>query len=128
MTTLIKRYGAQLFTYVNAYRLEAATSRLEDLAVAQTNDFREAQAAQRSSATPSLSKDTTPQFNTNVFSQDTHHSIAKEPIVEQKPPAILDYEKIINDLVDAWAAKSEKIGEVVREQVSSLGLLELMCV
>lgn len=91
------------------------------MAVAQTNDFREAQ-AQRNSATPSVSKETPPQFNTGVFSQDTHPSIAEELVVEEKPPAIQDYDKIVTDLVGAWVANSEKIGDVVGEQVWSLVL------
>ena len=91
------------------------------MAVAQTNDFREAQ-AQRNSATPSVSKETAPQFNTSVFGQDAHHSIAEELVVEEKPPAIQDYDKIVNDLVGAWVVKSEKIGDVVEEQVRSVVL------
>jgi Adenylate cyclase associated (CAP) N terminal len=101
------------------YRLEAATSRLEDLAVANTNDFREAHAAHRTSATPSLTKDQTPQFNTGVFTPETRTSVVEEPVVEEpKSPVVVDYEKLIADLVDPWAAKSEKIGQVVGEQVS----------
>lgn len=100
------------------FRLEAATSRLEDLAVANTNDFREAQAAQRTSTTPSLSKEPTPQFNTGVFASEPHTSVSEEPIIEEeKSPVILDYENIIKELVDPWAIKSEQIGEVVGEQV-----------
>lgn len=100
-------------------RLEAATSRLEDLAVANTNDFREAQAAQRSSATPSLSKEVTPQFNTGVFAPETRNSVASEPITEEeKSPVITDYEKFIQDQVEPWIGKSEKIGSVVGEQVN----------
>src|SRR5271170_3930230 len=103
-------------------RLEAATSRLEDLAVANTNDFREAHAAHRGSATPSLSKDSkdpTPQFNTGVFTPEARSSVVEAPpiIEEEKSPVVLDYEKIIKDQVDSWAAKSEKIGQVVGEQV-----------
>jgi Adenylate cyclase associated (CAP) N terminal len=99
--------------------LEAATSRLEDLAVANTNDFREARAAQRSSA--SLSKEPSPQFNTGVFAPDAGPSVAEEFIVEEeKSPVILDYEKLVKDFVDPWAAKSEKVGEVVGEQVFHL--------
>lgn len=99
-------------------RLEAATSRLEDLAVANTENFREAHAAHRNSQTPSLSKEQTPQFNTGVFTPDARSSIVEESIVEEeKSPVILDYEKLINDLVDPWVTKSEKIGPVVLEQV-----------
>ena len=99
-------------------RLEAATSRLEDLAVANTNDFREAQAAQRTSTTPSLSKEPTPQFNTGVFSPEVRTSVVEEPIIEEeKSPVILDYEKIIKEHVDPWAIKSKQVGEVVGEQV-----------
>lgn len=102
-------------------RLEAATSRLEDLAVANTNDFREAQAAQRSSTTPSVSKEVTPQFNTGVFSPETRNSVASETIIEEeKPPVITDYEKLIKDQVDPWISKSEQIGLVVSEQVALL--------
>jgi hypothetical protein len=98
---------------------------LEDLAVANTNDFREARAAHRgsaTSATPSLSKDSkdpTPQFNTGVFTPEARSSVVEtQPIIEEeKSPVVLDYEKIIKDLVDLWAAKSEKIGQVVGEQV-----------
>jgi len=104
--------------FFNAIRLEAATSRLEDLAVANTENFREAHAAHRNSQTPSLSKEQTPQFNTGVFTPDARSSIVEEAIVEEeKSPIILDYEKLINDLVDPWVAKSEKIGPVVHEQV-----------
>ena len=99
-------------------RLEAATSRLEDLAVANTENFREAHAAHRNSQTPSLSKEQTPQFNTGVFTPDARSSIVEESIAEEeKSPVILDYEKLINDLVEPWVAKSEKIGPVVLEQV-----------
>ena len=102
-------------------RLEAATSRLEDLAVANTNDFREAQQAQRSSATPSLSKEPTPQFNTGVFTPEARSSVIEEPIVEEeKSPVIQDFEKLITESVDPWVAKSEKIGEVVGEQVRNV--------
>ena len=111
---------------VPANRLEAATSRLEDLAVAHTNDFREVQAAQRSSATPSLplSKEATPQFNTGVFSPESRNSVASEPIIEEekKSPVITDYEKLIKDQVEPWISKSEKIGSFVGEQVHSLPL------
>ena len=99
-------------------RLEAATSRLEDLAVANTENFREAHAAHRNSQTPSLSKEQTPQFNTGVFTPDARSSIVEESIAEEeKSPVMLDYEKLINDLVEPWVAKSEKIGPVVLEQV-----------
>jgi len=99
-------------------RLEAATSRLEDLAVANTNDFREAQAAQRTSTTPSLSKEPTPQFNTGVFSPEVRTSVVEEPIIEEeKSPVILDYEKIIKEHVDPWGMKSKQVGEAVGEQV-----------
>jgi Adenylate cyclase associated (CAP) N terminal len=102
-------------------RLEAATSRLEDLAVANTHDFREAQAAQRSSATPSLSKDVTPQFNTGVFTPETRHSVSSEPVIEEeKSPVITDYEKLIKDQIEPWISKSDKIGSVVGEQVQSI--------
>jgi len=99
--------------------LEAATSRLEDLAVANTNDFREARAAHRGSATSKDSKDPTPQFNTGVFTPEARSSVVEAPpsIEEEKSPVILDYETIIRDLIDPWVAKSEKIGEVVGEQV-----------
>jgi hypothetical protein len=97
--------------------LEAATSRLEDLAVANTNDFREARAAQRTS-TPSVSKEPAPQFNTGVFTPDVRASVAEEPIIEEeKSPIILDYEKLIYEYVDPWAVKSEQVGEVVGQQV-----------
>jgi len=103
-------------------RLEAATSRLEDLAVANTNDFREAHAAHRGSSTPSLTKDSkepTPQFNTGVFTPEARSSVVEAPpvIEEEKSPVITDYETIIKDLVEPWVAKSEKIGQVVGEQV-----------
>ena len=116
LTTLIKRY---YFMYsVADFRLEAATSRLEDLAVANTNDFREAHAAQRTSTTPSLSKEATPQFNTGVFAPEAHTSVAEEPIIEEeKSPVILDYEKVVREHVDPWVLKSEQIGGVVGEQV-----------
>jgi hypothetical protein len=106
--------------------LEAATSRLEDLAVANTNDFKEAHAAHRNSATPSVSKDTSPQFNTGVFTPEARASMVEEPIVEvEKSPILEDYEKLVNDLVNGWVAKSEKIGQVVGEQVN-LSSSELM--
>lgn len=98
-------------------RLEAATSRLEDLAVANTNEFREAQ-AHRSSTTPSLSKEPTPQFNTGVFTPEARSSVVEEAVIEEeKSPVVADYEKLISDLVDTWAAKSEKIDTIVGEQV-----------
>ena len=100
--------------------MEAATSRLEDLAVANTNDFREARAAQRTSV-PSVSKEPTPQFNTGVFAPDAGPSATEECTVEEeKLPVILDYEKLVTDFVDPWATKSEKVGEVVGEQVRHL--------
>jgi hypothetical protein len=99
--------------------LEAATSRLEDLAVANTNDFKEAHAAHRNSTTPSLSKETSPQFNTGVFTPEARASMVEEPISEEeKSPILQDYEKLVSDLVDGWVAKSEKIGQVVGEQVA----------
>jgi len=117
---------AVAYVHVAANRLEAATSRLEDLAVAHTTDFREVQAAQRSSATPSLpvSKEATPQFNTSVFSPETPSSVTSETIVEEekRSPVIADYEKLIKDQVEPWISKSEKIGSVVSEQVQSLCL------
>jgi hypothetical protein len=116
LTTLIKRYPP-ISSFNPTLRLEAATSRLEDLAVANTNDFRQAH-AHRNSATSSLSKETSPQFNTGVFTPEGQASVAQESVApEEKPPVILDYEKIIKDNVDPWAAKGEKIGEVVGEQV-----------
>lgn len=39
---------------------------------------------------------------------------------EEKSPVIQDYEKLISDLVDPWVAKSEKIEQVVGEQVIPL--------
>jgi hypothetical protein len=98
--------------------LEAATSRLEDLAVANTNDFREAHAAKSSSANPTVSKGQAPQFNTGVFTPEPRNSVVEEPIVqEEKSPVITDYEKVIKDFVEPWAAKSGEVGEVVGEQV-----------
>lgn len=98
--------------------MEAATSRLEDLAVANTNDFREAHAAHRTSTTPSLSQEPTPQFNTGIFSPAAGSSVVAEAAVEEeKSPVILDYEKVVKDFVEPWAATSEKVGEVVGEQV-----------
>ena len=93
---------------------------MEDLAVANTNDFREAH-AQRTSATPSLSKETTPQFNTGVFTPENRTSIVEESIIEEeKSPVIADYEKLITELVDPWAAKSEKIDATVGEQAKAV--------
>jgi hypothetical protein len=99
--------------------LEAATSRLEDLAVANTNDFREAHAAHRGSGTSKDSKEPTPQFNTGVFTPEARTSVEVPPpvIEEEKSPVITDYEKIIKDFVEPWATKSEKIGLEVGEQV-----------
>jgi hypothetical protein len=92
------------------------------LAVANTNDFHEARAAHRgsaTSATPCLSKDPTPQFNTGVFTPEACSSVVEtRPIIEEEESSVvLDYEKIIKDLLDLWAANSEKIGQVVGEQV-----------
>jgi hypothetical protein len=105
--------------------LEAATSRLEDLAVANTNFFREAH-AQRDSAVSATSvgsagtstpKGGTPQFNTSVFNSDPRP--AKEETIPEEPvsPVLVDYERIIKDLVKPWVEKCEKIGTVVKEQV-----------
>jgi hypothetical protein len=124
LTTLIKRYSLNRKIFAdNLCRLEAATSRLEDLALANTNDFRESRAAQRSSGTPSLPKDQTPQltpqFNIGMFSPD-RNSMAEEMIIEEeKPPIVVSYEKVIKDFVEPWVAKGQKIGQVVGEQVSS---------
>lgn len=103
--------------------MEAATSRLEDLAVANTENFKEAHAAHRSSTTPSLSKETSPAFNTGVFTpEQARTSMIEETSAapEEKSPVIQDYEKLISDLVDPWVAKSEKIEQVVGEQVIPL--------
>ena len=90
---------------------------MEDLAVANTTEFREAQ-AHRSSTTPSLSKEPIPQFNTGVFAPEAHSNVVEEAVVEEeKSPVVADYEKLISDLVDTWAAKSEKIDTIVGEQV-----------
>jgi Adenylate cyclase associated (CAP) N terminal len=98
--------------------LEAATSRLEDLALANTNDFRESRAAQRSSGTPSLPKDQSPQFNTGVFTPELRNSMIEETIIEEeKPLVVANYEKVIKDFVEPWLAKSQKVGQVVAEQV-----------
>lgn len=40
-------------------------------------------------------------------------------IEEEKPPVLVSYEKVIKDFVEPWVAKSQKIGEVVAEQVLS---------
>ena len=91
---------------------------MEDLAVASTNDFREAHAAQRSSANPSVLKEQAPQFNTGVFTPESRNSAIEEPIaVEEKSPVTTDYEKVIKDFVDPWAAISDNVGDVVGEQV-----------
>lgn len=99
--------------------MEAATSRLEDLAVANTNDFREAHAAHRGSGTSKDSKEPTPQFNTGVFTEAGSSTVeAPPPVIEEEKSAVItDYEKIINDSVEPWAVKSEKIGQEVGEQV-----------
>lgn len=103
-------------------RLEAATSRLEDLAVANTENFKEAHAAHRSSTTPSLSKDTSPSFNTGMFTPEQARSsgIEESTAPEDKSPVILDYERLIADLVVPWVVKSEKIEQVVGQQVSCI--------
>ena len=92
------------------------------MAVANTNDFREAHTAQRGSGVPSLpneAKEPAPQFNTSVFAPEPRSGVVEAPPVveEEKSPVIVDYEKIIEDLVDHWTAKSDKIGQVVGEQV-----------
>jgi hypothetical protein len=131
LTTLIKRYSPQIIPADPDYlfRLEAATSRLEDLAVANTNDFREAHAAHRGSTASSGTKDSkepTPQFNTGVFAPEaTRGSSVVEPppvVEEEKPPVVIDYEKIIKENLDPWVTKSAKIDQVVGEQVQHLGL------
>jgi hypothetical protein len=99
------------------------------LAVANTNFFREAH-AQRDSAVSATSvtslpsanasppKSSTPQFNTSVFSSEPRAIKTEETIPEEpKSPAILDYEKLIKDLVEPWLLKGQKIGTVVEEQV-----------
>jgi hypothetical protein len=120
LTTLIKRSGS--LSSGTKIRLEAATSRLEDLAVVNTENFKEAHAAHRSSTTPSLSKETSPSFNTGVFApeQARNSGIEESTAPEDSPPVILDYEKLIADLVAPWVAKSEKIEQVVGEQVSGI--------
>jgi hypothetical protein len=109
--------------------LEAATSRLEDLAVANTENFKEAHAAHRTSAA-SLSKDTSPAFNTGVFTpEQARTSMVEEPTApEEKSPVIVDYEKLVAEHVDPWVAKSGKIEPVVGEQVPSLSLGRVLIV
>ena len=120
LTTLIKRFVS--LSSVLKIRLEAATSRLEDLAVVNTENFKEAHAAHRNSTTPSLSKETSPSFNTGVFTPEQSRTSAIEDSTapEDKSPLILDYERLIADLVVPWVAKSEKIEQVVGEQVSCI--------
>jgi CAP N-terminal conserved motif len=100
-------------------RLEAATSRLEDLAVANTADFRE---QHRESMASSASKDATPVLNTGIFSPDVRTSTVELP-VEEVSPVLKDYQALVRDFVTPWVAKSEKIDPVVGEQVSCQPLL-----
>jgi Adenylate cyclase associated (CAP) N terminal len=125
LTTLIKRFAS--WRSLLTRRLEAATSRLEEIAVANTNDFKEAQAAQRGSTASSLSKETTPQFNMSMFGGDSsRRGTLEDSPLEEKSPVILDYERLITNFVDPWVTKSERIGQVVGEQVKFWDLVVLI--
>ena len=127
LTTLIKRYILQgLIAYI--IRLEAATSRLEDLAVANTIDFRQAHAVNQSSTAAPSSKEQAPQFNSAVFASEAPTSAAEElPVIEEeKSPVVLDYQKLVKDFVDPWVTKSQQVGKVVGEQVYSICEMALM--
>ena len=88
-------------------RLEAATSRLEDMATSLDgpNTITPPVAAAVQATVPQASAKSTPP------------SMPPPPVVEPVPQSVEDFDIIINRDVKAFVDVSQKIGELVAEQV-----------
>lgn len=91
-------------------RLEAATSRLEDMVptIGDTNGA-------ISGAIPSEDATTGAAVGTDQIRKD----VSPQPLVEPLPPAIDDFDAIINGPVSTFVNMSEDIGGLIAEQVES---------
>lgn len=91
-------------------RLEAATSRLEDMVptIGDTNGA-------ISGALPS--EDAT--AGAVGGTDQTRKDVTPQPLVEPLPPAINDFDAIINGPVSTFVNMSEDIGGLIAEQVAS---------
>jgi adenylyl cyclase-associated protein len=83
-------------------RLEAATSRLEDMATSIDSTHPSTVAAISSSAVAPES--------------GTTGTPAEGPSAEKLPPTIADFDKVINGEVKTFVAASEKLGGLVEQQ------------
>ena len=104
-----RRFHQTLFTMLTLFnRLEAATSRLEDMVTVVGED----------SAAPNGLPSAQPQRLT----LDDDHARGLSPPAQQPietlPPAIDDFDKMIENDVKTYVNMSEEIGGLVAEQVS----------
>jgi adenylyl cyclase-associated protein len=88
-------------------RLEAATSRLEDMATSVDSSHSSTVAVMSGSAAPPVNPSSTP-------------SPAKTPAPEPLPPSIEDFENLMDNEVKAFVRASEKIGGLVEQQAWTL--------
>lgn len=96
-------------------RLEAATSRLED--IASSSQSPEQQAGQQNVATAGGSVSHSPQEATSK--PGTRQGSTGTVVRESLPPAIEDMDALINDDVKAFVQASKGLDSVVEEQVST---------
>ena len=90
-------------------RLEAATSRLEDLVPTTTDSSASA------NGQPALPEAGLPKSRGIVRPSGTVSS--PQPVLEPLPPAIDDFDALINGDVKTYVNMSEEIGDLVAEQV-----------
>ncbi len=98
-------------------RLEAATSRLEDMVPTMTD------ASASTNGLPAL-----PEAGLSTgrgIDQPAGTVASPQPVIEPLPPAIDDFDALINGDVKTYVNMSEEIGGLVAEQVRSPKTFEL---
>jgi hypothetical protein len=98
-------------------RLEAATSRLEDMAQATIDP------AALTGLTTSTSKALSPAIN-GTGAESIAHPAAAARTPDPLPPAIEDFDELINQDVSKFVNLSEELGGLVAKQVSSVVLVK----
>ncbi|KAF2842599.1 adenylyl cyclase-associated protein-like protein [Patellaria atrata CBS 101060] len=91
-------------------RLEAATSRLEDIASSQANPDQNA-GPQSSTLVATTSASTVPKVDT---------SPPPQKVAESVPPSVEEFDELINGNLKAWIELSKQVGGVVSDQAGAV--------
>lgn len=91
------------------HRLEAATSRLEDLAAIPSGGGSSSIAASNP--------------GTNTTGSTTSIQSSSAPVVHQDPPVLQDFDALINNEVKKYVGLSSQLGGLVAEQVLAISIV-----